>query len=368
MPFMVCALAAGVSCAGGHKSMCAHITQTFFFLMQLHKRTTGKEDSTPPPLSGSCVLRKRREVGRAGFKAADRSCARNNCCMMRFAMTAAFALLCAASSSTSVWAWVAPTAAAPATAAARHTSFAAATSSRGGGALLGRGCASTAQAAAGLGAGVEQAEAEGKQQQWDLELFSPAKINLFLRIMGKRPDGYHDLASLFQVNLYMHMQHRDCCLQRLLACFATCARYVDRSSDDARRARSPSTRALRLMASLMTLVKCTAQYVRPWVRPSAADTTCMQRGALLNRTQSHGIALARAPRLTAPPPRLHHHRMRWHRRWRSATPSTLRGWTRAPVRTRSRVQRPMCRPTNPTWSCARCGCFAPRRDRASTLG
>ncbi|KAK9861111.1 hypothetical protein WJX84_011692 [Apatococcus fuscideae] len=32
-----------------------------------------------------------------------------------------------------------------------------------------------------------------------LKLFSPAKINIFLRIMGKRPDGYHDLASLFHV-------------------------------------------------------------------------------------------------------------------------------------------------------------------------
>ena len=31
-----------------------------------------------------------------------------------------------------------------------------------------------------------------------LKLFSPAKINLFLRIMGKRPDGYHEIASLFQ--------------------------------------------------------------------------------------------------------------------------------------------------------------------------
>jgi len=35
-----------------------------------------------------------------------------------------------------------------------------------------------------------------------LKLFSPAKINLFLRILGKRPDGYHELASLFQtINL-----------------------------------------------------------------------------------------------------------------------------------------------------------------------
>lgn len=31
-----------------------------------------------------------------------------------------------------------------------------------------------------------------------LTLLSPAKINLFLRILGKRPDGYHELASLFQ--------------------------------------------------------------------------------------------------------------------------------------------------------------------------
>mmetsp|Transcript_27863 Transcript_27863/g.49825 ORF Transcript_27863/g.49825 Transcript_27863/m.49825 type:complete len:440 (-) Transcript_27863:25-1344(-) len=30
-----------------------------------------------------------------------------------------------------------------------------------------------------------------------VKLFSPAKINLFLRMIRKRPDGYHDLASLF---------------------------------------------------------------------------------------------------------------------------------------------------------------------------
>lgn len=31
-----------------------------------------------------------------------------------------------------------------------------------------------------------------------LTLFSPAKLNLFLRILRKRDDGYHELASLFQ--------------------------------------------------------------------------------------------------------------------------------------------------------------------------
>jgi len=31
-----------------------------------------------------------------------------------------------------------------------------------------------------------------------ITLFSPAKLNLFLRVIRKRPDGYHELASLFQ--------------------------------------------------------------------------------------------------------------------------------------------------------------------------
>jgi len=31
------------------------------------------------------------------------------------------------------------------------------------------------------------------------EIFSPSKINVFLRIVRRRPDGFHDLASLFHV-------------------------------------------------------------------------------------------------------------------------------------------------------------------------
>lgn len=32
-----------------------------------------------------------------------------------------------------------------------------------------------------------------------LDLFSPSKINLFLRVTARRPDGFHDLASLFHI-------------------------------------------------------------------------------------------------------------------------------------------------------------------------
>jgi 4-diphosphocytidyl-2-C-methyl-D-erythritol kinase len=45
-------------------------------------------------------------------------------------------------------------------------------------------------------ADAESKEASAKQDT--MVLFSPCKINLFLRIIRKRPDGFHDLASLFQ--------------------------------------------------------------------------------------------------------------------------------------------------------------------------
>jgi 4-diphosphocytidyl-2-C-methyl-D-erythritol kinase len=34
--------------------------------------------------------------------------------------------------------------------------------------------------------------------EWDTQLRSPCKLNLFLRILGRQPTGFHDLASLFQ--------------------------------------------------------------------------------------------------------------------------------------------------------------------------
>ena len=43
--------------------------------------------------------------------------------------------------------------------------------------------------------------------EYDLSLFSPCKINLFLRIIRKREDGFHDLASLFQTIGFGDMLH-----------------------------------------------------------------------------------------------------------------------------------------------------------------
>ncbi|EME29841.1 4-diphosphocytidyl-2-C-methyl-D-erythritol kinase, chloroplastic [Galdieria sulphuraria] len=42
-------------------------------------------------------------------------------------------------------------------------------------------------------------ETERSSGNWDIIYESPAKINLFLRILGKRKDGYHNIATLMQV-------------------------------------------------------------------------------------------------------------------------------------------------------------------------
>ncbi len=54
------------------------------------------------------------------------------------------------------------------------------------------------RAAAGGGASPSALAALPPKADYDLELFSPAKVNLFLRIIRRREDGYHELASLFQ--------------------------------------------------------------------------------------------------------------------------------------------------------------------------
>jgi 4-diphosphocytidyl-2-C-methyl-D-erythritol kinase len=61
-----------------------------------------------------------------------------------------------------------------------------------------------------------------------MQLFSPAKINLFLRILGKRPDGYHEIASLFQaidlgdtLTIDFAKEERLTCSDPTLACDGT---------------------------------------------------------------------------------------------------------------------------------------------------
>lgn len=48
----------------------------------------------------------------------------------------------------------------------------------------------------------------------NINIESPAKINLFLRVVGRRPDGYHELASLFQAvslcdTLHLTLENKD---------------------------------------------------------------------------------------------------------------------------------------------------------------
>ena len=41
------------------------------------------------------------------------------------------------------------------------------------------------------------------RREGGFEVWAPAKLNLFLEILGKRPDGFHELETLMvPVNLY----------------------------------------------------------------------------------------------------------------------------------------------------------------------
>lgn len=51
-----------------------------------------------------------------------------------------------------------------------------------------------------------------------LTLFSPAKLNLFLHITGKRADGYHDLQSVFRAIDFGDELHFECDNQAGLVC------------------------------------------------------------------------------------------------------------------------------------------------------
>ena len=57
-------------------------------------------------------------------------------------------------------------------------------------------------------------------------LCSPAKTNLFLRITRKREDGFHELASVFQVILRPHLESlaRACPSLHWWSCACACAR------------------------------------------------------------------------------------------------------------------------------------------------
>ena len=48
------------------------------------------------------------------------------------------------------------------------------------------------------------------QERGRLKIAAPAKINLFLEILGKRPDGYHEIETVMQgISLYDYIYMED---------------------------------------------------------------------------------------------------------------------------------------------------------------
>ena len=52
-----------------------------------------------------------------------------------------------------------------------------------------------------------KSSADDTTHNWEASLRSPCKLNLFLRILGRRTTGFHDLASLFQAISFSDYMH-----------------------------------------------------------------------------------------------------------------------------------------------------------------
>ena len=74
---------------------------------------------------------------------------------------------------------------------------------------------------------------------------APAKLNLFLEILGKRPDGYHDLESLMvAVDLFDTLEIRTTSKTAIFLSFATRLPSPAGRITSFTRPRPPSTRPL----------------------------------------------------------------------------------------------------------------------------
>ncbi len=96
-----------------------------------------------------------------------------------------------------------------------------------------------------------------------IRLLAPAKVNLYLRVVGRRPDGYHELETLFErIDLHDELTFEDhpselhlSCSDPSLACGAdnlilTAARLLQQHTGTARGARIHLTKRIPIAAGL----------------------------------------------------------------------------------------------------------------------